>query len=85
MPTYDYTCPRCGPFVERRPMTLFDRPAPCPACGSESGRVLSVPASLGGRRSEGNSRHAAVAQSDGSSYRRLRQSGVCACCPRAGA
>ncbi|WP_354337897.1 FmdB family zinc ribbon protein [Variovorax paradoxus] len=84
VPTYDYACPRCGPFVERRPMALFDRPAPCPACGSESGRVLSVPASLGGQRSGEKLRHAA-AQSDGSSYRRLRQSGACACCPRAGA
>ncbi|MGJ7533816.1 MULTISPECIES: FmdB family zinc ribbon protein [unclassified Variovorax] len=84
VPTYDYACPRCGPFVERRPMALFDRPAPCPACGSESGRVLSMPASLGTRRSAEEPRHAA-AQSDGSNYRRLQAGGVCACCPRANA
>ncbi|MGJ7612343.1 MULTISPECIES: zinc ribbon domain-containing protein [unclassified Variovorax] len=84
MPTYDYACARCGPFVERRPMALFDRPAPCPACGASSGRALSVPHSLGTRRSQDASGRAA-AHGDASSYRRLRPGGGCACCPPASA
>ncbi|MGJ7562441.1 zinc ribbon domain-containing protein [Variovorax sp. GB1R11] len=84
MPTYDYACARCGPFVERRPMALFDRPAPCPACGAPSDRALSVPHSLGTRRSqEGPGR--AAAHGDAPGYRRLRPGGGCACCPPASA
>ncbi|UUZ77085.1 zinc ribbon domain-containing protein [Polaromonas sp. P1(28)-13] len=82
MPTYDYACAHCGPFAARRPLAAFDQPAPCPACGAESGRGLSVPASLGTRHRGARSGQA-TEQGGGSDYQRLRHGGDCACCPPA--
>ncbi|HET7837003.1 zinc ribbon domain-containing protein [Variovorax sp. J31P179] len=73
MPSYDYACERCGPFVARRALAQFDQPAPCPACGAPSRRALTVPAAGPQRR------RAAPAEDAG--YRRLRHGGACACCP----
>ncbi|ABE42643.1 zinc ribbon domain-containing protein [Polaromonas sp. JS666] len=81
MPTYDYACTRCGPFTARRPLAVFDQPVPCPACGADAARALSVPASLGARRPQTELGQAA--ERDGAGYQRLRHGGACACCPRA--
>ncbi len=40
MPSYDYICPDCGPFIACATMADFDRPADCPHCGSHSPRAL---------------------------------------------
>ena len=43
MPLYEYTCGTCSNTFEK--LRLFDQmddPAPCPDCGSESRRQLSV-------------------------------------------
>ncbi len=43
MPRYDYACSECGAFVEWRPMSEAADPAPCPACGAASPRVIGAP------------------------------------------
>lgn len=40
MPLYDYLCDRCGPFTEMRPMSDYDVPQECPACGERAPRVF---------------------------------------------
>ena len=40
MPTYEYDCPRCGPFEAVRPMAEFQAPHPCAGCGGPAPRVL---------------------------------------------
>jgi len=44
MPTYEYECENCGPFTETHPMAEFDRPQPCPDCGTAAPRLLTLPA-----------------------------------------
>ena len=45
MPLYDYACAACGPFSAYRPMSEFDRPAPCNTCGAQAPRaILKAPA-----------------------------------------
>jgi putative FmdB family regulatory protein len=42
MAIYEYYCKKCKHvFPLQRPMTESDRSASCPACGTESQRVLS--------------------------------------------
>jgi putative FmdB family regulatory protein len=43
MPIYEYECDAHGYFDEQRPMSLAKSNAPCPSCGTEARRVLSVP------------------------------------------
>jgi putative FmdB family regulatory protein len=43
MPLYDYECRRHGPFREWAPMSLSDRPAPCPDCGKAAPRLVASP------------------------------------------
>ena len=43
MPIYEYTCASCEQrFDKLRPVTRMDDPAPCPECGGDSSRQLSV-------------------------------------------
>jgi len=42
MPYYDYRCPSCGVFEQRRPMDQSDS-AECPKCKQSSARMLSAP------------------------------------------
>ena len=43
MPIYEYTCTLCDNRFDRlRSMSQMDAEAPCPDCGSESERQLSV-------------------------------------------
>jgi len=45
MPTYDYSCSRCGIFSALRAMKYRDESCSCPSCGQEALRVLvSAPA-----------------------------------------
>ena len=47
MPLYEYTCCICSNAFERlRPVGQMDDEAPCPDCGSESERQLSVFATI---------------------------------------
>ena len=42
MAIYEYYCTKCkNVFPLQRPMTESDKSASCPACGTESKRVLS--------------------------------------------
>jgi len=43
MPTYTYSCFRCGSFSLLRPMAESDLPASCPACSRASRRVFDSP------------------------------------------
>jgi len=79
VPTYNYRCLHCGPFTAHRPMALFDRPASCPSCGTESGRMPSVP-DFPGMRRNGETARRAAAQNHDAGYRRFQQAGVCTCC-----
>ncbi len=46
MPIYEYGCPNCGKEFElMRPIQEADRPAPCPDCGTEAKKLISVFAS----------------------------------------
>ncbi len=67
MPTYEYECADCGPFSEVRPMAEFDRPQPCPDCGTDAPRLLTAPALSGGAQQT----NAGTA---------LAHTGGCACC-----
>ena len=43
MPVYEYVCASCrNRFEKLRPMANMDDEAPCPECGSETSRALSV-------------------------------------------
>ena len=43
MPLYEYTCGTClNRFEKLRSFSQMDDPTPCPDCGSESRRQLSV-------------------------------------------
>ena len=47
MPIYEYACTVCPHRFDRlRPMSRMNDEAPCPECGSESQRQLSVFASF---------------------------------------
>ena len=43
MPVYEFECQAHGYFDEQRPMSQAKSDAPCPTCGSDARRVLSVP------------------------------------------
>lgn len=52
MPLYTYTCPDCWIEVEEiRPINQSDEPLPCPICGKNCERGLSM-AGLGRTRQE---------------------------------
>jgi putative FmdB family regulatory protein len=40
MPVYEYMCKGCGPFTTMRPMSEYELPADCPACGKRAPRVM---------------------------------------------
>ena len=43
MPVYEYVCTTCrNRFEKLRPMDKMDDEAPCPDCGNETSRALSV-------------------------------------------
>ena len=47
MPVYEYVCTTCrNRFEKLRPMDKMDDEAPCPDCGNETSRALSVFASF---------------------------------------
>ena len=63
MPIYEYTCVTCSNrFDKRRSMSQMNDDAPCPDCGSESRRVLSLFAAFS---SDGNGQTSAVAGAGG--------------------
>ncbi|HZU19257.1 MAG TPA: zinc ribbon domain-containing protein [Candidatus Dormibacteraeota bacterium] len=43
MPLYEFACPGCGPFEERRPFERAGEAARCPSCGAPARRVLTPP------------------------------------------
>jgi putative FmdB family regulatory protein len=43
MPIYEFECDAHGSFDEQRPMSLAKSGAPCPTCGADARRVLSMP------------------------------------------
>lgn len=43
MPTYSYTCPRCGAFELVRTIARRTDPAPCPDCDRLGARAFSAP------------------------------------------
>ncbi|WP_420869039.1 FmdB family zinc ribbon protein [Chromobacterium alkanivorans] len=59
MPSYEYRCPVCGPFVLLRAVAARAEPAVCPGCGQPSlERLLSAPAlSLPGAASRAAARN----------------------------
>lgn len=44
MPSYDYRCDTCGPFVVMRRVAERDAACACARCGAIAKRVLSLPA-----------------------------------------
>jgi putative FmdB family regulatory protein len=43
MPLYEFLCPICGPFEERRPFREANALMHCPTCGSVAQRVYTAP------------------------------------------
>ncbi len=43
MPIYDYLCPSCGPFEERRPMSESQLSATCARCDAQAPRLPAAP------------------------------------------
>ncbi|MEA3442377.1 MAG: zinc ribbon domain-containing protein [Chloroflexota bacterium] len=42
MATYEFWCPKCKKeFEVKRPMSDFDKPASCPDCGTQGGKLVS--------------------------------------------
>lgn len=55
MATYEFRCRACGStFEERRPMADADAPATCPDGHTDTTRLLSVFASVGGSSASGS-------------------------------
>lgn len=50
MPVYDFRCPSCGPFEERRAIAAASDAATCGGCGADAVRLYRSPA-IGMRRS----------------------------------
>jgi len=40
MPVYEYSCDRCGPFTDMRPMAESDLAHECPGCGKDAPRAF---------------------------------------------
>jgi putative FmdB family regulatory protein len=60
MPLYEYRCRTCDDTFEmRRAMSESNEPAPCPAGHTDSVRLLSVFASVGGTPGSGGGASAA--------------------------
>ena len=79
MPSYQYACPACGAFSAMRPLAEYDLPAPCPGCGQECPRALTVPhfANMDANRRVA----AAVNERSANAPRSTRKHGPgCACC-----
>jgi putative FmdB family regulatory protein len=74
MPTYDYTCARCGPYSELRRIADRDRGADCPKCGEAVTRVAVASPHVGGL----SSLHERETR-DGR-YARMRHAAGCGCC-----
>jgi putative FmdB family regulatory protein len=49
---YEYECAGHGVFEANRPARDFASPAPCPACGRDAPRIVSLPAAAGAPRAE---------------------------------
>ncbi len=79
MPVYMYECGECGAFEGVRPVSEYDRPAPCPGCGEAAPRALTVPsyAAMDGTRRIAAATNERSAHAPASS--RSHPSG-CACC-----
>ncbi|MDH5643673.1 MAG: zinc ribbon domain-containing protein [Gemmatimonadota bacterium] len=41
MPTYAYTCPKCGHEYDKLQKMSDTSPAPCPQCGAQGDRMIS--------------------------------------------
>ena len=81
MPTYEYDCPRCGPFEAVRPMAEFQAPHPCAGCGDPAARVLLSAPRLSGMDA---GRRDAFATNERSANAPKRSGGAhpssCGCC-----
>jgi len=44
VPTYTFSCARCGPFDVVRPMAASGADALCPGCGAVARRMFGAPA-----------------------------------------
>ena len=44
MPVYEYRCPQCGPFDEKRVADQARLPATCPRCAGSAARAYTAPA-----------------------------------------
>ena len=81
MPTYEYDCPRCGPFEAVRPMAEFQAPHPCAGCGGPAPRVLLSAPRLSGMDA---GRRDALATNERSANAPKRSGGAhpasCGCC-----
>lgn len=54
MPYYEFFCDDCRDvFEERRKMSESDDPAPCPTCGREARRVISLVNAITGSSGQG--------------------------------
>lgn len=79
MPSYDYLCQDCGPFVARAAMAAFDQPTACPDCGAQSPRALLTAPILAGMDSA--RRHAfATNERSADSPKRSAHGPGCGCC-----
>ena len=81
MPTYEYDCPRCGPFEAVRPMAEVQAPHPCAGCGDPAPRVLLSAPRLSGMDA---GRRDAFAANERSAHAPKRSGGAhpssCGCC-----
>ena len=88
MPTYDYACAHCGGFDAIRSLPERDRPATCPDCGADAGRVFVAAPRLAlleaGTRNamatNERSRHEPGSSRDVAHPGRLKHPAGCGCC-----
>lgn len=52
MPSYDYACAGCGPFVAFTSMANYAEPCACPDCGSDAPRAFITTPMLSGMSQE---------------------------------
>ncbi len=80
MPFYDYRCEGCGDFSSLRPMAQCRDPAPCPACGGASPRVLIHAPSLSALSATQRSAHATNERSAHAPKSSSAHGMNCGCC-----
>lgn len=80
MPVYEYQCHTHGVFEAIQPMSAFNDPCNCPACGAASTRILLTPPQLGAANRSSIRAHDMNERSADSPKKLSSHGPGCSCC-----